>query len=242
MATQIGPEGLFWVGMGGTMLEHQWRHPDRPVGAIWSPEYEKSQVHKLERRSVHIVGPEKTIDDSNGALLKQAYHLSHCGIRIRLQGRFSLTLPCSAGRFIPNLLVPVGQHLGHSMCGKWPKLVCLDVFIGVPTSFLPLQPKIGPLDQFVWPKGYHSLFWPFFGHHRATFGKFWVWQMAQTGLSGCHHECSNFVLPLPTLWNELCGQKAIFCLLWPLSGPSRAILGLANGPNWSTWMSYMPFH
>ena len=35
-------------------------------------------VHKLERRSVIVVGPEKTIDDSNGALVKMAYHIFQC--------------------------------------------------------------------------------------------------------------------------------------------------------------------
>ena len=38
----------------------------------------KCLVHKLERRSVHIVGPEKNNDDSNGSLLQNAYHIFHC--------------------------------------------------------------------------------------------------------------------------------------------------------------------
>ena len=42
------------------------------------------------------------------------------------------------------------------------------------------------------------LFWPLFGPRRATFETFWVWQMAQTGLYGCLHRCSNLVPPLPT--------------------------------------------
>ena len=61
-------------------------------------------------------------------------------------------------------LVPVGPHLGHSGSSKWQKLVCLDVFIDVPTSFCPFQPKIGQLGRFGWPKGHVSpimtSFWP----------------------------------------------------------------------------------
>ena len=38
----------------------------------------KCPVHKLEWKSVHIVGPERTIDDSNGVLLKMAFHKAHC--------------------------------------------------------------------------------------------------------------------------------------------------------------------
>ena len=34
---------------------------------------------KLEHRPEHIVGPKKTIDASNGTLLKNAYHISQCG-------------------------------------------------------------------------------------------------------------------------------------------------------------------
>ena len=91
-------------------------------------------------------------------------------------------------------LVPVRPHLGHSESCKWPKLVCLDV----PILLNHFQPKIGPLGQFMWPKGYFSLLWPLFGPHRATFGTFLVLQMAQTGLSVCPHWCSNLVSPVPT--------------------------------------------
>ena len=37
------------------------------VGGVFWP--------NMEQRSGHLVGPEKTIDDSDGALLLNAYHL-----------------------------------------------------------------------------------------------------------------------------------------------------------------------
>ena len=56
---------------------------------------------------------------------------------------------CVAKRlFLANFcsfLAPVGPHLGQFGCGKWPKLVGLDAFIGVPTLFHPFQPKICPM-------------------------------------------------------------------------------------------------
>ena len=94
--------------------------------------------------------------------------------------------------------MPSLAFFGYSGSCKWPKLFCLNVFIGVPTLFHPFQPKIGPLGRFVWTKGYFNLLWPHFGPHRAMFGTFWVLQMASTGLSGCLHWCSNLVPPLPT--------------------------------------------
>ena len=51
-------------------------------------------------------------------------------------------------------LVPVRQHLGHFGCGKGPQLVCMDVFIDIPSFFQPFQPKIGLLSWFVWPAVY----------------------------------------------------------------------------------------
>ena len=53
-------------------------------GSFWKPKYEKCPVHKLEPKSVHIVEPDKTIDDSNGALLTDAYHTSHCEVHVTL--------------------------------------------------------------------------------------------------------------------------------------------------------------
>ena len=47
-------------------------------------------------------GTKNNLDDSNGALLKKAYHISHCGLPIRLQGRFSLAHHRSVGKFNPN--------------------------------------------------------------------------------------------------------------------------------------------
>ena len=49
-------------------------------------------------------------------------------------------------------LVHIGPHLGQSWCGKWPKLVCSDVFIGVPTLIRPFQPEKGPLDLVLRPE------------------------------------------------------------------------------------------
>ena len=44
--------------------------------------------------------------------------------------------------------------------------------------------------------------------------------MAQIGLSGCSHWCSNLVPPRP-----VCDQKAIFSLFWPKFGSRRAAFG-----------------
>ena len=74
-------------------------------------------------------------------------------------------------------LAPIGPLLGHFWSCIWPKLVCLDDLIGVLTLFHPFQPKIGSLGQFVWPKGYFSLFWPLFSFRRATFETFWICKM-----------------------------------------------------------------
>ena len=49
-----------------------------PVWALGGPKYVKYLVGKLERRSVQIVGPEKIIDDSNGSLSQNVYHISYC--------------------------------------------------------------------------------------------------------------------------------------------------------------------
>ena len=49
-----------------------------PFLALRGPKYVKCRVLRLERRSVHIVGPEKNIYESNGALLQNAYHKSQC--------------------------------------------------------------------------------------------------------------------------------------------------------------------
>ena len=75
-------------------------------------------------------------------------------------------------------LAPIGPLLGHFGSWKWPKLVCLDVLIGVLTLFHPFQPKIDPLGRFVRPNGYFSIFWTLFGLRRAIFETFWVWKMS----------------------------------------------------------------
>ena len=55
-------------------------HENASFGSFWAlggPKYVQCSVLKLEQRSAHIVGPEKTIDNSNGALSLNAYHISH---------------------------------------------------------------------------------------------------------------------------------------------------------------------
>jgi hypothetical protein len=101
---------------------------------------------------------------------------------------FSIFGPILA--FVLPLLEPLCQFFHHFNLEKRPHLVCPDAPCCVPTLFHPVQPKIGPLGRFVWPKGY---FQPFL----ATF--------------------------------------------WPPWGHIWDILGLANGPNWSAWMSLVLF-
>ena len=113
---------------------------------------------------------------------------------------------------------------------KWPKLVCLDVFIGAPTSFCSFQPKIGALDQILWREGFlKNKFWLLFGPRRATFKTFRVWQMAQTGLSGCLHLCSNLFTPLPTKnmpYELICVAKMLFSAYFcPFLAPIGPYLG-----------------
>ena len=65
---------------------YRWSHMallvKMPIDALfWAlggPKYEKCHVHKLEQRSVHLLGAEKTIGDGNGALSLNAYHISQC--------------------------------------------------------------------------------------------------------------------------------------------------------------------
>ena len=60
-------------------------------------------------------------------------------------------------RLFGPFLVPIGPHFGYSWCDKRPKLVCLDVFIGIPTLLRPFQLGIGHLDHFFRPKGFLKL-------------------------------------------------------------------------------------
>ena len=57
--------------------------------ALGGPKYEKCPVVKLEQRSMHLVGPQKKklIDDSDGALSLNAYHL--CMWYLTVQWRVS---------------------------------------------------------------------------------------------------------------------------------------------------------
>ena len=56
---------------------HIWpNHEIATFGPFWAlegPKYVKYLVQELDRRSAHIVGPEKTIDDSNELLSQNAY-------------------------------------------------------------------------------------------------------------------------------------------------------------------------
>ena len=87
--------------------------------------------------------------------------------------------------------------------------------------------------------------------------KITLWQqklahMAYVGVEikapGCPLLCSNLVSYLPTQnrpSEPKCVAKSQFKPIWPTFWPpwdhNWDILGLANGPNWSAWMSSVPF-
>ena len=69
------------------------------------------------------------------------------------------------------LWAPVGQFLEHSGSCKWPKLVCINILICLPTLIHTLQPKIGSLGRFVWQKRqFIAYFCPFFAPLRTHLG------------------------------------------------------------------------
>ena len=81
-----------------------------------------------------------------------------------------------------------------------------------------------------------------------SYGLCWGGKKAQNGLPGCPLLCSNLVSYLPTQnrpSKPKCVAKRqfqpIWATFWPPWGHNWDILGLANGPNWSAWMSSMPF-
>ena len=120
----------------------------------------------------------------------------------------------------PHYLQPLPPH-------HWPKLVCLDVLIGVPTLFHTFQPNIGTLGPFVWPKGYFSLFWPLFVPRRVTFGTFWVWQMGQTVQPGCPECRCNLFPTCSTIYGVTYGhncENANFCPFFGHVGLFEALL------------------
>ena len=47
-----------------------------PILVLFRP----CKVLKLEQRSVHYLGPDKTIGDDDAALSLKAYHISHCDL------------------------------------------------------------------------------------------------------------------------------------------------------------------
>ena len=53
-----------------------------PFWALGGPKYVICPVLKLEQTLAHILGPEKTIDDSDGALPLNAYHLYRCYLTV----------------------------------------------------------------------------------------------------------------------------------------------------------------
>ena len=66
-------------------------------------------------------------------------------------------------------------------------LVCTYALCCVPTLFHPFQPNL------CGQKAIFIIFWPLLGPLGATFGTFWVWQIPQTGLTGCPQSFSNLV-------------------------------------------------
>ena len=108
--------------------------------------------------------------------------------------------------------------------------------VGTPTN-TSIQTSLGHLPHLECPKcgqrAILSVFWPLFGPHRATFGTFIVWKMAQTFLPGCLHWCSNLVPPLPTqnMPSELiCVAKILFSSYFC---PFLAPIGPHLGHSWS---------
>ena len=91
---------------------------------------------------------------------------------------------------------PLGPLLGHSASCKWPKLVCFDVIIGVPTLFHLFQPKIGLLGWFVWPNGYSSLFGPIWapiGQHLGLSGSGKWAKLLSFKVLSAGQPCSNLL-------------------------------------------------
>ena len=81
-----------------------------------------------------------------------------------------------------------------------------------------------------------------------SYGLCWGGKKAQSSLTGCPLLCSNLVSYLPTQnksFKPKCVAKRQFQPIRATFGPPWGhnwdILGLANEPNWSAWMSSVPF-
>ena len=126
-------------------------------------------------------------------------------------------------------LVPIRPYFGHSGSSKWPKLVCLDVFIDVPTLFRPFQLKVGPRAYLGGQKAIFSQFWLLFGRRRTIFRTFWMWQMVQTDQPGCPYWCSNLFLSCTTQnmpSGLICAAKRlILAYFGPFLAPKGPYLG-----------------
>ena len=87
----------------------------------------------------------------------------------------------------------------------------------------------------MWPNNF-TPFWPLFGPRKATFGTFWVQQMAQTGLSGCLHWSFNLRPPLPTQnrssWPNCVTKRLFLAYFDPFWVPIRPHLGHSGSCDW----------
>ena len=127
------------------------------------------------------------------------------------------------------ILVHVRPHLGLSRSCKRPKLVCLDVSNVVPNFFHLFQPQIGPLSWFLWPKRLFLVYFgpllvpirPHLGHSRSCKLHKLVCLDVLIGVPTLF----NPFQPKKALWANLCGQKDIFSLFWPIFGPCWATFG-----------------
>ena len=135
LATQIRPEGTFWIGRGGTRLEHKRGPPGihqnswcwglfsifiifGPILAFFC--YFKSPWSKFVTTLTWKKGPNWScrMPPTQNRLFGPTH-----GVKRLLSVNF--------GHFLD----PLGQHLGYFGPGKWAKLVSLDVFSAVPTLF-----------------------------------------------------------------------------------------------------------
>ena len=85
-------------------------------------------------------------------------------------------------------------------------------------------------------KAIFSLFGPIFEPRRATFGTFWVWQMAKINQPGCLYWWSNLVPPLPTQnrpSGQICEIKRLFLAYFgPFLSLVRPHLGHSGSGKW----------
>ena len=146
----------------------------------------------------HQVGTEVsahigTIKNSNGALLKKAYQISHSKIHIWHNCLFFHHYRLVVGDIV---------DIKSTKTNK-------NTYTYTYTS---------STYTYTYKRVIFSLFLPLFGHCRATFGAFWVLQMAQIGLSRRLLLWTILVPPILTsklaLRADLCGKRlflAYFC-------------------------------